>query len=745
MKATDSKVTPQTYSLDWFLSLISADSIEVIFEALTVRTREWMQVSRAALWWLDTSHNGFRLVPEGQNDKKIDLTANFIPYDAATSLGLLSAEDTTELAETVEFNLPDFEFASSLAARIHYEERTTGILIVFPKQARYSWSAAERDLLSRIARNGAELCRNFEKREKLTRLVKLVQEMSEKTQLRDLYDLVLRDGRALLGCERAVVRGLNLQDGHLTFGGSHPPARDGFSLPHGEGITGLALEKGHAFRVDDVTTPEWAKSYRALWPLLTPTRSELAVPILQTKYRVRVKTTDDFVDKPFGVLNFESPTVAAFSSLDEYCAEVIADRMAPVMERIEYDFKLGKVRKASQDLATKRDWDSILDTLLAEIQNALGYEFVSLSIVDQDAGVIRCERVVGLPPTDAEKFRLAAVHGLDTNHVQADVVRHGWTDVPDPEDSRLSNISKQFGLAGMIRVFIPMKVTSRNEVIGTVSAGYDRTYRKHIYWRDIQLLRILVAFGTNAMELLDRGRIDRVGHEMNAPLTAVRANLQRLRRKREKLSEEQIDLALEDMETDANVLHFQMQQLSYVLGGKIADILGQPLNLEPVLMFKDIIIKTLSQLKSLVRDEGLDPRKVSYNEADIHKVKRIEVDKSKISQVIFNLFMNAVKYADNPESFEIRVGAEEERDHYVISFSDWGIGVPEGLKDRIFEERFRAPNVRKVAGSGLGLTIAREIMRKHGGDLILQKRYKPTEFHLIFPKRPRRRHENNVR
>lgn len=732
MKHEDSDSTvPSNLPIDSFLSLISADSVEVILKELVERTKEWMHVSQAALWWLDLNHNGFRMVPAGKSGKK-NSSNSFIPYETADELGLVSAEEPVEISEDASCKPHGLDLRGSLAARINYYERTSGILVVFPYQHTDSWSDSDRELLKLIARTGAELCKNFEKREKLERLVDSLQEMTEKTTGYDLYDLVLREARAILQCDRGVMRGMNLQNGHLTYEVSIPKAPVEFTLPPGEGITGLALEERRTYRIPDVTTEEWAKRYRRLWPNLRPTRSELALPIL-LRSRVRVKKSDEYVNKPFGVLNFESPTITAFSSWDQYCGEIIAQRIAPIMERIEYDSKLGKVRRASQSLATKRDWDQIVDTLLNEIHDSLGYEFVSLSIVDHDAGLIRCVRVLGLGDTEAAEFKKLAVHKLDSDHVQADVVRYRRTEVPSPEDPRLSEISNRFGLDKLIRVFIPVAVPQR-EVIGTITAGYERKYREHIYWRDVQLLKILAVFAANAMVLWQRDDIDRVSHEMNAPLTAVRANLENLRKKHRQLPPEEIGRDLEDMETDANLLYFQVQQLEYVLAGRVAEAARQPLHLESVRLFSDIIFKTISQLRMLVRDEGLDPKKITYVEEQIHNIPKISVDKSKISQVIFNLFMNAVKYVDNPETFKIVIGAEDQPRHYVIKFCDWGIGVPEGLEEKIFEDRFRAPLVRGVRGSGLGLTIARQLMRKHGGDLVLHKRKDPTEFHLLFPK-----------
>lgn len=736
MSESDSNLTGlPDLQLEQFLSLISADSLESILHELVRCTRSWVSAGRCALWWLDLNRVGFRLASVGgEEPKPAEANAAFLPYASAADLGLLAAEEPKELPADCEPRAPGFDMASALAARVHYDDRTTGILVVFPEQSPHSWPGDARRRLRTISLHGAILCRNFERRERLTRLVVFLQEMSEATVDYRLYDMVLSGARSLLGCDRAVIRRVNLQNGHLDYVRSSPNVANGFPLGPGEGVTGRALRERRTYRIEDVTAPEWADVYRQLWTNLPQARSELAVPILLRKARVIAGTSKGLVDKPFGVLNFESPTVAAFSKLEEDCAEIVAQRMAPVMERLEFDKKLDKLRNAAQALAMKRDWDSIVDMLLKGIRDSLGYEFVSLSIVEDSH--IRCVRVIGIDEADKEEFRKRAVHDIDSDHVQAQVVRYRRTEVPPPDEPSLNAITERFGLDRLIRVFVPMIVHSRNEVIGTISAGYDRAYREHIYQRDVQLLKVLVAFGTNAMEAWRRGTIDRVSHEMNAPLTAVRGNLSRLLRKRKMLTEDQIERALEDMETDTEVLYYQMQQLEYVLGVSVTEAIKQPLRIKPVLLFRDIIFKTINQLNPLVRERGLDPRKIFYELDDVYKVKQINVDKSKISQVVFNLFMNAVKYAESPETFQIRIGAAERRDHYVIKFCDWGIGIPEGLEEKIFQERFRAREAREknIMGTGLGLTISRQLMREHGGDLVLKNRRKPTEFHMIIPK-----------
>jgi signal transduction histidine kinase len=179
-------------------------------------------------------------------------------------------------------------------------------------------------------------------------------------------------------------------------------------------------------------------------------------------------------------------------------------------------------------------------------------------------------------------------------------------------------------------------------------------------------------------------------------------------------------------------LLFQVEELEYILGR------SSPISKkERTLVFRDVIIKTVEQLKPLVVEQGFDISKINDNPANIHKIPSIYVDKAKLNQVVYNLLINSIKYAKNdPNTFAIRIEVDDTKDKFIIKFKDWGIGVRKELEEKIFEEGFRAPEAinKHIAGSGLGLTIARRIMRELGGDLKLANNCKPTEFHMVLSK-----------
>ncbi len=90
-----------------------------------------------------------------------------------------------------------------------------------------------------------------------------------------------------------------------------------------------------------------------------------------------------------------------------------------------------------------------------------------------------------------------------------------------------------------------------------------------------------------------------------------------------------------------------------------------------------------------------------------------------IAQVLLNLLSNAEKYGDGRIEVTTR---RSENGLATVQVSDRGPGVPRGLEEKIFEQFYRAHNSLNsgIQGAGLGLTLARQIARANGGDVIYE-------------------------
>jgi signal transduction histidine kinase len=97
---------------------------------------------------------------------------------------------------------------------------------------------------------------------------------------------------------------------------------------------------------------------------------------------------------------------------------------------------------------------------------------------------------------------------------------------------------------------------------------------------------------------------------------------------------------------------------------------------------------------------------------------RANADRDAISQVIVNLLSNAEKYSNGAKDIRLELTAPTEREA-ELRVLDRGPGVPQGCEAKIFEKFYRANDslTNAVAGSGLGLSLARQIARAHGGDV----------------------------
>ncbi|HZK57250.1 MAG TPA: PAS domain S-box protein [Clostridia bacterium] len=115
-----------------------------------------------------------------------------------------------------------------------------------------------------------------------------------------------------------------------------------------------------------------------------------------------------------------------------------------------------------------------------------------------------------------------------------------------------------------------------------------------------------------------------------------------------------------------------------------------------------------------------DKHRIIYN-SDEEGPTYVYCDREKILQVLSNLLSNAVKYS--PEEEEIKVELTTEGRYARISVTDYGFGIPEYAHDKIFTKFYRIDNGERIGGTGLGLTICKEIVRAHEGEIGVDSTY----------------------
>ncbi len=109
-------------------------------------------------------------------------------------------------------------------------------------------------------------------------------------------------------------------------------------------------------------------------------------------------------------------------------------------------------------------------------------------------------------------------------------------------------------------------------------------------------------------------------------------------------------------------------------------------------------------------------------------------DKERIGQVLINLITNAIKYS--PNSDRIEVSLAQDMSQAIISVRDYGVGIPEEYKEKVFERFFRVYDKKEKTypGLGMGLYISQEIIKRHNGKIWVESEVgKGSTFYLSIP------------
>ncbi|EFH82933.1 PAS domain S-box protein [Ktedonobacter racemifer] len=110
-------------------------------------------------------------------------------------------------------------------------------------------------------------------------------------------------------------------------------------------------------------------------------------------------------------------------------------------------------------------------------------------------------------------------------------------------------------------------------------------------------------------------------------------------------------------------------------------------------------------------------------------------DRDRLGQVFTNLLSNAIKYSPGAETVEMELSASEEA--VTILVRDHGLGIPREQRDKIFDRFYRVtdPKQKAIPGLGMGLYIVAEIVKHHGGTIMVESEMgKGSTFQVTLPR-----------
>ena len=199
-------------------------------------------------------------------------------------------------------------------------------------------------------------------------------------------------------------------------------------------------------------------------------------------------------------------------------------------------------------------------------------------------------------------------------------------------------------------------------------------------------------------------------HELRTPLTNIRLYLETL-----------IDEGDKDAQLKAkclNVMNQETRRLERMVGDmlSVAEIEAGAMKLQR----DDVRVDELLQEVQRDYQPQADEKRILLEFKLPPKLPVIQADRDKLALAVQNVVGNALKYT--PERGKVTVAVDVSHGSLTIDVVDTGIGISKEDAQKVFEKFYRAQDKRvaSITGSGLGLALAREVMRLHGGDITLE-------------------------
>ena len=285
------------------------------------------------------------------------------------------------------------------------------------------------------------------------------------------------------------------------------------------------------------------------------------------------------------------------------------------------------------------------------------------------------------------------------------VIRRSEPDkYPQVIDISFDNPTREF------RVSTDRILDKDNRLLGFVKVVRDHT-------RETELIRSKSDFVSVA------------AHQLRTPLTAISWTLEGLS-KNQAISEEDRALVKNGVQAAANLLKTvnDLLDTAEIEGGRFG------YNYEEVDLIK-FVEEILANAQIVAREYGL---RVFFDKGGFGELKLV-ADRNKLGLALSNLIDNAMKYSSKDGSVTVRIKQLAQQPYIQVSVQDTGIGILPSDINKLFTKFYRAPNARKVKadGTGLGLYIARNIIRQHGGEIGVESTLgRGTTFSFTLPTDP---------
>ncbi|WP_255077709.1 sensor histidine kinase KdpD [Lacihabitans sp. CCS-44] len=219
--------------------------------------------------------------------------------------------------------------------------------------------------------------------------------------------------------------------------------------------------------------------------------------------------------------------------------------------------------------------------------------------------------------------------------------------------------------------------------------------------------------------------INNMTHELKTPVSTIALALEVIKDKEINKSPEKTDRYLNIITEENRRLGTQIEKVLQIAKLEKGDL---SLNFEPIDINEvlDQVVKNQSvQMEQFGVKLNLDLQAEETN---------ISADRVHLTNIIFNLMDNAIKYSK--EKPEITIATSNTEKGLLLKISDKGIGIPKDQLSKIFEKFYRVPkgDLHDVKGFGLGLSYVKNMVEMHNGTISVNSKIdEGTDFSVLLP------------
>lgn len=394
--------------------------------------------------------------------------------------------------------------------------------------------------------------------------------------------------------------------------------------------------------------------------------------------------------------------------------------------------RLQALNEGARTITSTLEVSQVLNRFVKNTADVLGIRACSIRLLDKTGKRLEPVATYGLSQAYLDKGPI----DLDSNLLARQVLEGRIINIPDVAQSSLLQYpewAKQEGIRSMLSA----PLVGKNKPIGIL-----RAYAEDVghFTADDEIFLVAIAsqgsiaienaLAYQAIEALDANKsnfIRMVTHELRSPVSVARSLLRTMTAGYAgEISAQQQDI-LQRASRRLDFLQKLIDDLLDLAAGKTEIFEEKTAPVEVI----EIIQRVVERFRLPAEEKNLT---LTFTDStDQTDVKVISTPEG-LDRVFNNLVSNAVKYT--PSGGKVCVTAARSGSKLQVEIADTGIGIPEDAMERLFEEFYRAPNAKEMdrEGTGLGLTIVKDIVTRCGGSIDVQSQVGVgTRFTVTLP------------